>query len=205
MSECPIGLICSDFECDRRIRRTLCFNLAKPWPLPYCCFVIDPEWRENNGFLVEMPSYAEHDSCKEEDIEDTERYNHWVESVRHGFYEGGWWEAIKLPYKSLIDGGLIVVKRLNLDASVTFATPYNFDNNGRYLYRHFKGFEPPVPIHGYQKIYGKLSTEFSDEDYPEGERPLEDYPLLYFWHFVGFEQELSELYIQDTGRSIRWL
>ncbi|MEH2280636.1 MAG: hypothetical protein V7K90_04725 [Nostoc sp.] len=194
MSDCPIGLICDHFECDafdRRMHRTLCFNLAKPWPLPYSCFVIASEWRAIYGFRVEIPSYAEHDSCDEHEIENTVRYNHWIESIRHGFWEGGWWEAIKLPYKSHPDGGLLVFKDLDLDESVTFACPWNFPYTHD-QYRHFKGFEPPVPIHGYQKIYGKLSTEFSDEDYPEGE-PLEDYSLLYFWSFLGYEDELSKM------------
>lgn len=190
MKDCPIGLICGDFECDR----AYCFNLIKPWPLPlaYGTSCSDPEWQAEYGVTVGIPRSAEFDSDDPDEIEETARYNHWVESVWHGFYEGGWWEAIRLPYKAHPDGGLLVFRSLELDESVTFACPWNFPHKHD-QYRHFKGFEPPVPIHGYQKIYGKLSTEFANDDYPEAEGPLEDYPLLYCWSFLGYEDELSKI------------
>ncbi|MDZ8056542.1 MAG: hypothetical protein RMX63_34525 [Aulosira sp. ZfuCHP01] len=157
--ECPIGLICEHFECDR----SYCFELAKPWPLP-CdeTFYIAPKWKDFYVFVVEIPDYREHDSNDECRINQIDDYNHWVGHIRLELWLYGWWNALELPYQSHPDGGLLVVKYLELDSDVTFASPWEFDGYQRYR-TCWEYFVPPVPVDAYQRIYDKTPVFLEDD------------------------------------------
>ncbi|MEH2384169.1 MAG: hypothetical protein V7K27_35670 [Nostoc sp.] len=143
MRDCPIGLICSDFECNRRY----CENLADPWPLPY---YLNPRWMPGVGLLVIVPSHEWDCTTEEHLIAQNEEYNNWVTSVRNEMWMGGFWYAIDLPYEVHPEGGLLVIHDLKLDGDVTFSEPWIFNPKKRYncAPTHWEEFMRPVPLEG---------------------------------------------------------
>ncbi|MEH2357518.1 hypothetical protein [Nostoc sp.] len=106
MSECPIGLICSDFECDR----AFCNFLAQPWPLPYR--IVPPSfWLPMAHLLVKIPQLGDV-PVRSLSVIETEIWN------------AGFFDPIKLPYQAHPEGGLLVTGFLELTEMVTFARPY---------------------------------------------------------------------------------
>ncbi|MEH2456561.1 hypothetical protein [Nostoc sp.] len=145
MTDCPIGLICNDFKCDR----TFCNFLALEWPLP---FFVNPCWMPGVNLLVTVLDYDPDFPEYEHLIEDYHRGNSWVERIRDEIWLAGWWKAIDLPYRPHPDGGLVVVHFQPLDEDVMFAC---------YLTNNFyesEQFSPPVPINGYEIVYGKPAS-----------------------------------------------
>lgn len=163
MGGCPIGLICEYFYCDQ----ASCLQLVKPWPLPYSHFSIDPEWRASWGFLVRVPGYNHDYNGDWEHDEELHSYNEWIGSILQELWLGGWWEAIKIPYCPHPSGGLLVTDSLPMEQSVTLACCLDYDDE-------LNGFDPPVPIHGYQRIYDEPPPKVTDENYR----------LLYASHFL---------------------
>ncbi|MEH2300014.1 MAG: hypothetical protein V7K88_13560 [Nostoc sp.] len=90
-------------------------------------------------------------------LEAYERGNSWVERIRHEIWLVGWWKAIDLPYQPHLDGGLVVVHFQPLDEDVMFACCLT--NN---FYKQ-EQFAPPVPIDGYELIYGRPATLYGGE------------------------------------------
>ncbi|MEH2467495.1 hypothetical protein [Nostoc sp.] len=145
MKDCPIGLICGDFECNRD---GYCQDLADPWPLPYD---IDPSWMPGVGLLVTLPAYDWYCPNIEHMIIQNERYNRWVGRVREDYWLGGWWGATDLPYQSHPEGGILVIYHLKLDEEITFSRPWRYLPNISYdcSPTHWEEFMPAVPIDGY--------------------------------------------------------
>jgi len=150
MTECPIGLICEFFECER----SYCQNLADPWPLPY---LVNPGWMPGIGLLVSLPTHDWDCPNVEHLIIENENYNRWVETVRHFCWQGGWWDAVDLPYQFHPDGGLLVIHDRPLDESTTLSCCWDFEDGYQRYRSHWDGFMPPVPINGFKLIYGEFS------------------------------------------------
>jgi hypothetical protein len=155
MNDCPIGLICSDFKCDR----AFCNFLAQPWPLP---FFINPGWMPGVDLLVSVLDYDPDFPEYEHLLEAFERGNSWVERIRHEIWLAGWWKATDLPYQPHPGGGLLVIHFQPLDEDVMFACC--LINN---FYKQ-EQFAPPVPVNGYEIIYGRpvglITVREIDED-----------------------------------------
>ncbi|MEH1802169.1 MAG: hypothetical protein V7L13_24005 [Nostoc sp.] len=152
MTDCPIGLICDYFKCDRA-HHAFCKFLAQPWPLP---FVVNPGWMPGVGLLVTVLDYDLDYPEYEYEVEAWERGTSWIERIRHEIWLVGWWKAIDLPYQPHPDGGLVVVHFQPLDEDAMF-TCYLTNN----FYKQ-EQFAPPVPINGYEIIYGKPASFFPD-------------------------------------------
>ncbi len=185
MTKCPIGLICEFFDCDNR----QCFQLVKPWPLPYCDRSFDIEWRTKWGFLVEIPQYNDSYTGDPDKDESIHRYNEWVGHIRQELWYSGWWEAIKIPLQPHPSGGLLVTDRLRMEQSVTLACSLD------YYQELDSGFEPPVPIHAYQRLYGKQYLVEEEEDHIKDPPTLKDYHLLYASNFLAGFDDLYPLKI----------
>lgn len=186
---CPIGLICEHFVCDKEY----CRNLAKPWPLPVDPFFLSTKWQSIiPGFKVTMPEYETYDDVQAEyEIEQIDRYNHWVQSVHHGFWSGGWWKAVDLPYEEVDkDGGLIVTQYLPIDedSAFTCCLYYGHDGVRRYI-PCWESFLPPVPINGYQLLYHETPPLLTDEDFEDACETdnsvilKNGFELLFSYHF----------------------
>jgi hypothetical protein len=94
----------------------------------------------------------------------------------------GWWEAIKIPLQPHPDGGLLVTDHLRMEQSVTLACSLD------YYQELDSGFEPPVPIHAYQRLYGKQYLVEEEEGHIKDPPTLKDYHLLYASNFLaGFD------------------
>ncbi|MEH2050069.1 hypothetical protein [Nostoc sp.] len=143
MKDCPIGLVCSDFECDRRY----CQDLAEPWPLPY---YLNPCWMKGVGLLVVLPSHDWDCPNIEHMITENERYNNWVQRVRDDYWLGGWWNAVDLPYEAHPEGGILVIHHLKLDEEIAFSRPWRYNPKVQYdtSPTHWEEFMPPVPLEG---------------------------------------------------------
>lgn len=167
MSQCPIGLTCQYMDCNPQS----CFQLLKPWPLPFC---INPEITEW-GLLVEIPTYNNDYGKTLDENELIQQYNEWISHIRQELWRAGWWSPSLLPYSHHPEGGLLVTKFLPMEQSVTIACCLNFEEE-------LDGFEPPVPIDGYQRIYNQMPPESLKEDYINEYRILND-SLLYANNF----------------------
>ncbi|WP_375494695.1 hypothetical protein [uncultured Nostoc sp.] len=150
MTDCPIGLICSDFECDR----TFCNFLAQPWTLP---FFINPGWIPGVNLLVTVLDYDPDFPEYENEIEAYERDNSLVSRIRDEIWLVGWWKAVDLPYQAHPDGGLTVIHFQPLNEDVMFAC-YVANN-----FYKMEQFAPPVPIDGYERIYGEPPSSIRQE------------------------------------------
>lgn len=150
---CPIGLICEHFECDR-YGDSYCQDLADPWPLPYW---VEPCWMPGVGLLVILPAYEWDCPNIEHMIIENSRYNRWVERVRNDYWLAGWWNAIDLPYQAHPEGGVLVIHHLKLDEEITFSRPWHYspeikDDTSP---THWEMFMPPVPLSGYRHPFTK--------------------------------------------------
>ncbi|MEH1855264.1 MAG: hypothetical protein V7L11_27190 [Nostoc sp.] len=171
MIDCPIGLICDYFKCDRGY----CQNLANPWPLPY---YINPGWLPGVYLWVEILPFDYDTPNVEYLIIQAEEDNRWVESVRQELWRGGWWKAEDLPYQPHPEGGLLVIHHLRLTEEVTFACPWVYDSNKRYNCSptHREQFMPPVPLDGYRRAF--------TDDYIEDDGFYRDFLLRWASDFV---------------------
>ncbi|MDZ7956539.1 MAG: hypothetical protein RMY34_01295 [Aulosira sp. DedQUE10] len=158
--ECPIGLICEFFECDR----DYCFELVEPWKLPY--EIYDFGHPESRKLIVGIPEYEEYgySNC-DAILERTNRYNEWVGRVRDNLWLGGWWNAVDLPYEFHPSGGLMVTKHLRLDGLVNFTSCLVFANGFRRDKVCWEGFYPAVPVNGYELYFHEKPPTFKEEDF----------------------------------------
>ncbi|MEH2005890.1 hypothetical protein [Nostoc sp.] len=164
MKDCPIGLICEDFDCDAFGRSSYCQRLAAAWPLPYR-IVPASIWfpmAHSSHLLVKIPEFSDVPVDS-------------LDIIKTEVWAAGFFDSIKLPYQAHPEGGLLVVEWLSLTAEITFICPlvYRFHehlncwlNDSPDIWEGDK-FMPALPLPEDEYEYSRGSGQFWNPVLPD--------------------------------------
>lgn len=95
MKECPIGLICKQFDC----RPQICHDYAAPIDLPYEIWSSDGYYPKG-ALVCQLPEFEEYPDCEESDwvLYNRAEHNFRIDRIRIEMEAEGWGGLCELPY-----------------------------------------------------------------------------------------------------------